>query len=87
MCHFPPLVDGRDQTRITVFKRDMCRLEEGNKLNDSLVEFYLKCLHMEKCKTEECKAEECYFFSTYFLASLVQVRVTVRVKVRVMVMG
>ncbi len=63
MCVFPPLVDGRDQTCITVFKRDMCRLEEGNELNDSLVEFYLKSLHMEKCKTEECKAEECYFFS------------------------
>ena len=47
VCVFPPLVDGQHHHgTITIFKRDVDKLEEGQKPNDSLVEFYLKYLQL-----------------------------------------
>ena len=47
VCVFPPLVDGQPHRgTITIFKSDVDLLEEGQKLNDSLVEFYLKYLQL-----------------------------------------
>ena len=48
VCVFPPLlVDGQHhEDTITLFKSDMDKLVEGQQLNDSLVEFYLKYLQL-----------------------------------------
>jgi Ulp1 family protease len=48
VCIFPPLMDGVPQPdSIEIFESDLTRLNEGQWLNDSLVDFYLKFLHSQ----------------------------------------
>ncbi len=50
--------------------RDLERLEDGEYLNDNLIEFYLKYLKNQLEQTSAEMAEKVYFFNTFFFASL-----------------
>ncbi len=48
VCIFPPLMDRVPQPDSTdIFESDLTRLNEGQFLNDSLVDFSLKFLHAQ----------------------------------------
>lgn len=50
--------------------RDLERLEDGEYLNDNLIEFYLKYLKIQLEQTSPETAKKVYFFNTFFFASL-----------------
>lgn len=50
--------------------RDLERLDEGEFLNDNLIEFYLKYLKNQIEQTSPEMAKKVYFFNTFFFASL-----------------
>lgn len=50
--------------------RDLERLEDGEYLNDNLIEFYLKYLKIQLEQTSPDTAKKVYFFNTFFFASL-----------------
>lgn len=50
--------------------RDLERLEDGEYLNDNLIEFYLKYLKTQLEQTSPETAKSVYFFNTFFFASL-----------------
>jgi hypothetical protein len=77
-CIFPPLVDGKQQPdSVEIVESEMFRLDEGEFLNDSLIGFDLKYLHMKArfrsdyTPDQKIRADDFYFFSPYFLARLV----------------
>lgn len=50
--------------------RDLERLEDGEYLNDNLIEFYLKYLKNQLEQSSPEMAKKVYFFNTFFFASL-----------------
>ena len=56
--------------RVTVEFDDLIRLDEGECLNDSLVEFYLRTLSIELETKSPQIASRVYWFNTYFFDSL-----------------
>lgn len=50
--------------------RDLERLEDGEYLNDNLIEFYLKYLKIQLEQASPETAKKVYFFNTFFFASL-----------------
>ena len=65
MFHYPFT---NDKDAITVTWHDLDHLEEGEFLNDVVIEFYLK--YLTHSLEDKKKAEECYVFSSYFYSQL-----------------
>lgn len=71
--HSRPLVSPEStpvEWRDLLEARDLERLEDGEYLNDNLIEFYLKCLKNQLEQTSPETAKKVYFFNTFFFASL-----------------
>ena len=56
--------------RTTVDKEDIARLDEGQFLNDSLLTFYLRYLHVTLEKENPTLAKRVYFHNSFFYAKL-----------------
>lgn len=56
--------------RNTVDKEDIVRLDEGQFLNDSIINFYLKYLHNQLQARNEQQAKKIYIFNSFFHAKL-----------------
>lgn len=71
--HSRPLVSPEStpvEWRDLLEARDLERLEDGEYLNDNLIEFYLKSLKNQLEQTSPETAKKVYFFNTFFFASL-----------------
>lgn len=71
--HSRPLVSPKSapvEWRDLLEARDLERLEDGEYLNDNLIEFYLKYLKIQLEQTSPETAKKVYFFNTFFFASL-----------------
>lgn len=61
-----------DNKRLDITPNDFTRLYEGEYLNDSLVNFYLKFYHQEMAKKNSEVAQSLYVFNTFFYEKLAQ---------------
>lgn len=61
-----------DNKRLDITPNDFTRLYEGEYLNDTLVNFYLKFYHQEMAKKNSEVAQSLYVFNTFFYEKLAQ---------------
>ncbi|KAF2418381.1 cysteine proteinase, partial [Tothia fuscella] len=56
--------------RATVNYSDLEKLDDGEFLNDSIIEFYIRWMHEREKERGNLKNDQVYFFSTYFYSAL-----------------
>ncbi|KAJ3405519.1 hypothetical protein HDV05_006534, partial [Chytridiales sp. JEL 0842] len=59
----------KGKSSVTIYRDDMRRLNDGEFLNDTLIEFFLKYISIELCPERD---EKFYIFSTFFYQQLTQ---------------